>query len=99
MSDLQQLQDSIEEWSDPTFGYNRPPSSSLHHMAEEVKELIKEPLDRMEYADVMMLLLDSARRAGIKADDLVDATYEKLAINKSRKWGKPNEHGYVKHVE
>lgn len=98
-SELQRLQDSIEAWSDPTFGFNRPPASSLHHLLEEVGEVISAPDDRMEWADCMMLFLDSARRAGLTASDLISVTYEKLEINKRRKWGPPNADGFQKHIE
>ena len=52
-----------------------------------------------EYADCLMLLLDSASHMGLTADMLIDYTQQKLEINKSRKWGKPDENGVVEHID
>lgn len=54
---------------------------------------------RTEYADCMMLLLDSALHFGISAKELLSLTREKLEVNKARKWGKPDENGVVEHVK
>ena len=53
----------------------------------------------MEFADCFMLLLDSASHFDITADELIEATYRKLAINKERKWGKPDKNGVVEHIK
>lgn len=98
-SPIRRLQDDIAAWSDPTFGYDRHPESTLRHIQEEIEELLAAPYDLMEYADVMHMLLDCSRRAGFDADMLLDATRRKLEINKKRKWGKPNDQGYSKHIE
>mgnify|MGYP001363827711 CR=1 FL=1 len=54
---------------------------------------------RVEYADCLMLLLDSAHHFGISAKELLSVTRGKLEINKVRKWGKPDENGVVEHIE
>ncbi len=97
-SRIQQLQDEIASWSDATFGSRRPPTTPLHHLAKEVQELITAPLDSMEYADCLMLLLDAYRMAGGSADSLIDACYEKLEINRKREWGTPDNNGVVEHI-
>lgn len=53
---------------------------------------------KMEYADCLMLLLDSAHHFGIRADELIEFTDRKLQINKQRKWGNPDENGVVEHI-
>ena len=95
---IQQLQDEIANWSDSTFGEGRPSSRPLNHLAKEVQELIETPEDQMEYADCLILLLDAYRMAGGGADDLIEACYRKLEINKKRKWGTPDENGIVEHI-
>jgi len=97
-SRIQQLQDDIADWSDATFGSNRSPAAPLHHLAKEVQELIAAPVDRMEYADCLTLLLDAYRMAGGSTDELVEACYEKLEINRRRKWGTPDKNGVVEHI-
>lgn len=52
----------------------------------------------LEYADMFMLLLDSARVHGFNAKKIIVAIREKLKINKKRKWGKPDKNGVVEHV-
>ena len=54
---------------------------------------------RVEYADCLMLLLDSAHHFGISAKELLSVTRGKLEINKVRKWGKPDKNGVVEHIE
>ncbi len=95
---IQQLQNEIANWSDATFGAKRPATRPLNHLAKEIRELIEAPEDRMEYADCLILLLDAYRMAGGSADDLIEACYQKLEINKEREWGKPDENGVVEHI-
>lgn len=96
---LQKFQDDLAQWTDATFGENRAPSRSLHHLKEEVEELILDEYDHYEYADAFILLLDCARRAGLTAKDLLAKAYEKLEINKKRKWGPPDANGVRHHIK
>jgi hypothetical protein len=97
-SRIQQLQNEIASWSDSTFGADRPAEIPLHHLAKEIQELIATPKDSMEYADCLILLLDAYRMAGGSADELIETCYEKLEINKKRKWGTPDNNGVVEHI-
>lgn len=62
------------------------------------KEVVKANL-KLEIADCLFLTFDAARRAGMTLDDLLDAAFHKLEINKKRKWKAPNEDGVCEHVE
>lgn len=53
---------------------------------------------RTEIADCLFLTFDAARRAGMTLDELINTAFEKLEINKSRKWGKPTADGPVEHI-
>jgi hypothetical protein len=53
----------------------------------------------LEYADCFTLLLDSASHLGLTADDLIAYSRIKLEINKTRKWGKPDENGVIEHID
>ncbi len=97
-SNIQQLQNDIAQWSDATFGANRPANIPLYHLAKEIEELIAAPDDHMEYADCLILLLDAYRMVGGNADDLIEYGHRKLAINRGRKWGTPDENGVVEHI-
>ena len=63
---------------------------------KEANKLLKDVWG--EYADCMMLLLDSAQHFGLTADRLLCITKQKLKINKKRRWGSPDENGVVEHV-
>lgn len=65
-------------------------------MIDELPELLHGGLnDPMEYADVLILVLDIAYLNGI---DAVQAAHKKMDINEKRKWAvKPN--GLLQHVE
>ena len=52
-----------------------------------------------EYADCLMLLLDSASHFGLTSERLLHVTRLKLEVNKKRKWGTPDENGVVEHIE
>lgn len=112
MKDLQNLMNEIAEWSDMAFGKNQRNPGIVHHLQKEVPELIdafekfhknpsRENSDRVgfEFADCFMLLLDSAHHFGLTAGNILYYTEEKLKINKSRKWGKPDENGVIEHIE
>jgi len=103
MNKLQTLMDDIRQWSDAAFGYGQRNPAIVYHLQKEVGELIdametNPPAIMGEFADCFMLLLDSANHHGISANELVDLTYHKLAINKKRKWGKPDKNGVVEHI-
>lgn len=105
ISGLQRLMNDISEWSDKTFGEGQRNPAIAYHLKKEVDELIKaleekdETHIRFEYADCMMLLLDSAKHYGFNASHFLFITRMKLNINKTRKWGKPDENGVVEHIK
>lgn len=79
------------EWSRKTFGTDqeRGPLGPLKHLAKEVQEVLNDPTDSMEYADLLFLVFDAARRSGLTYRGLLDLCFKKLEINKSREWQKP----------
>lgn len=85
---LNDISQDLFEWSDKTFGnkFYRGPIGPLKHLEKEVKEAIENPTDPMEYADCFLLILDAARRAGIKPMELMKYSKEKLEICKQRKY-------------
>ena len=74
-------------------------SLGLHHLKQEVEELIRKPDDIEEYADCMILLIQSAIKAGYNMDLLHKACLIKHDMNKSREWGKADENGVVNHIK
>lgn len=85
----------VTDWQHAQFPH-RTAHSIATHLLEEATELHREPTDAEEMADVLMLLAGLAHFNGI---DLAQAVRAKLDKNKARIWGKPDEHGVVKHVQ
>ncbi len=91
---IRQLWDDHAEWSQETFGSDTElgPIGALKHLQKEADEAMDDPSDVMEYADMLLLLIDSARRAGHTWDGLVNAADEKLhTVLKSRTYPKPKD--------
>lgn len=85
---LREFWDEQADWSRATFGPDSGgPTGALAHLAKEVKECQEKPDDIFEFADIMFLAFDSCRRAGFTYEQLLDAIWKKLEINKNRKWG------------
>lgn len=102
LTDLDKFNDFIKrrnEFSSTTFGTpaQRSCLGPLYHLQEEVKELIENPNDEMEWADCFLLILDAAWRKGYTIDDLTKFANIKLEINKKRIW-KKTENDVYKHV-
>jgi hypothetical protein len=97
MKEFNDLQIEIGEWSDSVFGKRKDVTSLLNHLKEEIGELQKEPDDLMEYADCLMLLIDSARIRGFSVTELYCAMVRKLEINKTREWEPEDENGIIRH--
>lgn len=95
----------ITHWQEATFP-NATALSKVQHLKEEIKELEAE-LQRnnfttelgSEIADCLFLIYGAAFKAGLNYTQIELALQRKLAINKNRKWGKPDADGVVKHVE
>ena len=108
MNELQDLINEIGRWSESTFSHQNS-VSKLHHLQKEVKELI-EAIElessgnengndvHLEFADCFILLLDAARKQGLKAETILSAISEKMEINKARKWGNPDKNGVMEHI-
>lgn len=84
----------INEWQDVVFKKATPQSASAH-LRREANELYESPYDAEEMADIFILLAGVAHLAGV---DLVEAVEKKMAINRKRIWGEPDEEGVIEHV-
>jgi hypothetical protein len=104
--DLNELKYKAAEFSDRTFGVHNPITGPLHHMHEEIDEVIHclaygtDPLD--EFADIFLMLVDAFRKHygdDVDMQKLIDASSEKLDVNETRTWGEPDEYGVIKHIK
>lgn len=83
--DLNRFQSHIIAWANSALP-DRTPKDLLIKMHEEVTDMAKNPTSLLESADVLILLLDFIGFYGYTGDDLLDAMYKKMEVNKSRKW-------------
>lgn len=85
-----QIRREHAEWSQATFG-NVGPVGPLKHLSIEALEAAAEPGDLSEWADMQFLMWDAQRRAGITDEQITQAMFEKLAVNKQRSWPEPKD--------
>lgn len=72
MITFSQLWDRQAAWSERTFGVERGPVGPLRHLLRELGEVASaSPADAvLEWADVLILAIDAARRAGFKGAEM-----------------------------
>lgn len=99
MNKFDLLKDAIAEFSDRKFGVDRPYTAPLHHLKKEVDEAI-EYGNILEFADMLLLLLDAFRKQfpTLNTENLIDASFEKIAICEKRKWNTPDGNGVIEHI-
>jgi NTP pyrophosphatase (non-canonical NTP hydrolase) len=115
MTEIQRLQTDVKEWSDKQFGPRNGWGIAHHlrletgELIEALHDIYSSPYTipsdelseklKYEYADILILLIDSAAHEGIDMETLILYSQKKLEINKTRKWGNPNENGVIEHIE
>lgn len=99
----EELFTEVTQWQKETFK-TATALSCANHLVEEAKELVdaitvNAPERNLEYADCLLLIFGAAARDGMSYDDIIEAIVAKMTINRKRKWGTPNEKGYVNHIQ
>jgi hypothetical protein len=74
------------EFSLRTFGPGARTEGVLNHIRKELVEVEAAPADVKEWADVILLALDGAWRAGHSPEAIAQAIHDKQGVNESRKW-------------
>lgn len=93
----QKVQDDIVQWANLVFP-NRTVQSGFLKLYEEMGEVLANPYNKEEWADVFILILDIMATYDIDMDGIGKAIEEKMIINLKRKWDK-NDIGVMKHIE
>lgn len=83
--EVDELIEKLELWYQGQYGTMEEYEAALYEI-------------KMEYADCLMLLLDSISHSPLTLEIVVKATEEKLEINKKRKWGEQDENGVIEHI-
>lgn len=89
---INHLEKEVKELQEVLKDYYKGSYSDLEEYNKKVHNI------RMEFADCLTLLLDAAAHLQLTTDNLISASYEKLEINKKRKWGKADENGVIEHI-
>lgn len=84
----------VNVWQAVTFP-RATPASVVEHLRREVVELVADPTNTSELADVVFLAVGLAQTLGV---DLAQIVADKLAVNRQRAWGQADEFGVVEHV-
>ena len=92
---IDDLQCEVVNWASEAHPH-RTPESTMLKLFEEIGEMIADPADASEYADVIIMLLDIAWQNGINGRVLEEAVRGKMKINRARKW-RVTEFGTLKH--
>ena len=79
------------EFSDKTFGKGITSSAVIKHIRKEIDEVEACPTDVLEWADIIILAIDGARRIGYTGEEIAIALELKFSINKDRDWPNPTE--------
>ena len=101
--ELQEFMNDVHKWADDTFGKERTAKAPLYHLKKEVDEAVKAMEQGIrentltELADCFILILNASSKYRMTFKELLEASKEKMIINKSRKWGKPDRNGVVEH--
>ena len=90
--------DERRPWAEKVFA-GQTINGILEHLLAEVQELIDNPEDDEEAADCLLLLAGYWDKRGKTADELLDASFDKLAVCQERSWNERNEKGYSQHAD
>lgn len=73
-------------FSQKTWGPGGDVRGVVDHIRKELKEIEADPTDLIEWADVILLSLDGAWRAGHSPEAICAAIARKHTINEGRRW-------------
>lgn len=94
-NEIGKMQKDIAEWADTLIPNRTAKQAMIKLVMEEIPELLRNPEDAGEFADVVILVLDIAHLQGI---DIEKAVIEKMEKNKARKWVTDTETGIMHHI-
>ena len=83
MNMIKYIKDHIR-WSKKTFGEGQRTIKILRHINNELDEVALNPGDVTNWADIIILAIDGAWRAGHKPGDIVYALIKKQQANRER---------------
>jgi predicted small metal-binding protein len=78
---------AYRDWNFATFGDEKPRIKRIvEHIRSELKEVLADPYDILEWVDVMLFAWQGALRTGHSPEAIVLRTREKMKKNEGRRW-------------
>lgn len=74
------------KFSEKTFGPGPRAEGVVDHIRKELREIELNPIDLIEWIDVVLLALDGAWRAGYTPEQIAEAINAKMTRNEQRIW-------------
>ena len=96
MNTIEELQKEIAEWADQHFPDRTAWDAACKLMMEEIPEWLSNMDDPLEYADLVILILDVAH---LREIDVQQAVIDKMKINRKRSWEVDPLTNQMQHVE
>src|SRR6185369_15581595 len=69
-----------------TFGPGERTEGVVDHIRKELEEVLENPRDISEWADIIILAIDGAWRVGFEPQEIIEAVQNKLIKNEKREW-------------
>lgn len=85
-------------WSLNTFGKGNRVLGITKHIEKEIDEVRSNPKDLSEWADIAILALDGAWRAGYSPEEIAAELERKQGVNFQRKWPKGRDDEPIEHI-
>lgn len=93
-SEWDRFQRELMEWADGVFGADAPLERLIDHIKEELDEVQADPNDRVEWADVLIMIMHGALRSGHTMTEILTTARDvKFPILKQRKWSDRDANG------
>jgi NTP pyrophosphatase (non-canonical NTP hydrolase) len=92
---IREWQERIRQWSEEKLPGLEAQAVMLKTF-EELSEVVRDPTDELEHADLLILVLDLANKCGI---DIESALERKMLINQQREWTRDPMTGFYRRVK
>lgn len=88
---IKELLTAQRDWSLKTFGEGQRTEGIVKHIYQELQEIVSNPRDLEEWADVAILAMDGAWRSIPNFNHVLNDMYVTFKVGESVSWGKAIE--------
>ena len=76
----------VSDWSYEVHGPGERTTGIVAHITKELGEILQEPHDIVEWADIIILGINGAIRHGATPESLIETLKRKHSVNQLRQW-------------